>query len=73
VIAAESRQNLYTLHSDSTVIERLLALRLAEEALESRQRRLLLRDQRVALWVETTMRAVVTLACLAIAIQAVPH
>jgi hypothetical protein len=73
MIAAESRQNLYTLHSDSTVIERLLALRLAEEALESRERRLLLRDQRFALWVETMMRAVVTVACLAIAIDAAPH
>jgi hypothetical protein len=57
----------------SAVIERLLALRLAEEALESRQRRLLLRDQRVALWVETSMRAALTLALLAIAIHAAPH
>jgi hypothetical protein len=55
------------------VIERLLALRLAEEALESRERRLLVRDQRVLLRVEIAMRAAVTLACLAIAAQAAPR
>jgi hypothetical protein len=56
-----------------TVIEQLLALRLAEEALESRERRLLIRDRRVLLRVEIAMRVAVTLACLAIAAQAAPR
>ncbi|MBS1890251.1 MAG: hypothetical protein JST59_03090 [Actinobacteria bacterium] len=52
------------------MIERLLALRLAEEALEIRQRRLLLRDQRAALWLEISMKAAATIAGLAIAVGA---
>ncbi|HVX33000.1 MAG TPA: hypothetical protein VHA80_07655 [Solirubrobacterales bacterium] len=55
------------------MLERLLALRLAEEALEIRERRLLVRDRRLALRVEMAMRTGVTLACLALAGQALPH
>jgi hypothetical protein len=55
------------------MLERLLALRLAEEALEIRERRLLIRERRVLLRVEIAMRVAVALACLAIAAQAAPR
>jgi len=55
------------------VLESLLALRLAEEALEIRQRRLLVRDQRLALWVEIAVRTGLTVACLTVASGALPH
>jgi len=55
------------------VLEGLLALRLAEEALEIRERRLLLRDQRHALWVEIAMRTALTLAFISLAIDAAPR
>ena len=55
------------------MLEGLLALRLAEEALEIRERRLLLRDQRHALWVEIAMRTALTLAFISLAIDAAPR
>jgi hypothetical protein len=57
----------------SGVIERLLALRLAEEALEVRERRLLVRDQRMALRVAVATKVVVTLALAAFAVGAAPR
>jgi hypothetical protein len=51
------------------VIERLLALRLAEEALECRERRLLLRDQRLALRVDFSLRIALAIAGLAIVVS----
>lgn len=48
------------------MLERLLALRLIEEALEIRERRLLTRDRRLALRVEIVVRAIAMIVLVAI-------